>query len=298
VPRAVAHPDGLGPDDDLDRARDLLRPGGEAPERALHDPGLRGAGQDVDVAEELRDPAAPRSLVDLLRRADLLDPAGPHHRDGVGERERLGLVVGDEQGAGPRLAQDPGHLLAQPLPQPRVERRERLVEQHDLRVGGQGAGQGDALALAARELVRVGLGAVGEVDEVEALRPPFGTRRPEARVGADREVREQRAVLEDHPDPPRLGLRPRARARHLATADAHPPAVRALEAGDQPQQRRLARAARPDERDDRPALDPQRRPVDRRGAAERLLQGVDLDGGDGGIHGALILTAQVGFRVP
>ena len=30
------------------------------------------------------------------RRAELLDPAGPHHGDAVADRQRLGLVVGDE----------------------------------------------------------------------------------------------------------------------------------------------------------------------------------------------------------
>ena len=42
-------------------------------------------------------------------------------------------------------------LLAQLL----VERAERLVEQHDLRLLGDGAGERDALLLAARELMRL-----------------------------------------------------------------------------------------------------------------------------------------------
>ena len=71
------------------------------------------------------------------------------------ERQRLLLVVRDEQGAGRRGPQDRRHLLPQRHPQAGVERGERLVEQHDLGLVGQGAGQRDALALAARQLVGI-----------------------------------------------------------------------------------------------------------------------------------------------
>ena len=47
-----------------------------------------------------------------------------------------------------------------------VERRERLVEQQDLRVARERAGERDALALAARELAGP---RVGEVRDPEAL---------------------------------------------------------------------------------------------------------------------------------
>src|SRR5258708_24636983 len=40
---------------------------------------------------------AARPLVDFARRADLLDMAFVHHRNGVGERQRLALVVGDRK---------------------------------------------------------------------------------------------------------------------------------------------------------------------------------------------------------
>ena len=49
----------------------------------------------------------------------------------------------------------------------RIERRGRLVEQHDLRLERERAGDRDALLLAARELGRVGRGLVGEPDPLE-----------------------------------------------------------------------------------------------------------------------------------
>ncbi len=72
--------------------------------------------------------------------------------------------------------------LAHPDAQERVERRERLVEQQDLRVGDQRAGQRHALLLAARELGRQALGEALHVDELEhaacAWRAPLALATP------------------------------------------------------------------------------------------------------------------------
>ena len=65
-----------------------------------------------------------------------------------------------------------GHALLGQLPhdgedfagQLRVQRRGRLVEVDDLRVGGKGAGDGDALLLAARKLAGVVVRPVGQTD--------------------------------------------------------------------------------------------------------------------------------------
>ena len=57
----------------------------------------------------------------------------------------------------------------------RVERRGGLVEEHELRLHGQGAGDGDALLLPAGELRRVGVQLVVEADPREqrlGLAPP------------------------------------------------------------------------------------------------------------------------------
>ena len=57
-------------------------------------------GNQVVLAEEAGDELVGRPVVDLLRRADLLDAAGVHHADAVGHGDRLLLVVGDEQEGG------------------------------------------------------------------------------------------------------------------------------------------------------------------------------------------------------
>ena len=81
--------------------------------------------------------------------------------------------MGDQQGARARRAQDAGDLGAERVAQPGVERGERLVEQHDLGIGGQRAGERHALALAAGELVRVAVRPRAQADEVEALGHPL-----------------------------------------------------------------------------------------------------------------------------
>ena len=185
-------------------------------------PGSTSASPRNSATQRLR-----RALVDLLGRARLLDAPRAQHGHGVGERERFLLVVGDEERARAGGAQDRRDLLAQALAQAGVERGERLVEQHDLGIGRQRAGERDALALAARELVRVRRGPVGEADEREALRRPRS--RPDAPkpdVGGDREVREQRAVLEDHADVAALRLLP-----HPGPATARPPMRRCRRRG-------------------------------------------------------------------
>ena len=100
--------------------------------------------------------------VDLFRRAHLADLAVAHHRDPVGHRQRLALVVGDQDRGGTRFAQGRPDVVAQLHAQRGVERAERLVQQHQRRPRGQRPGQSDALLLAAGELGGVGVRAVRE----------------------------------------------------------------------------------------------------------------------------------------
>ena len=88
------------------------------------------------------------------RAAGRLDqpPARIH---AVGERERLVLVVGHEHRGGARGVQRPDDRAAGARAQGGVQRGEGLVEQHHRRVRRQRPGEGDALLLAAGELVRV-----------------------------------------------------------------------------------------------------------------------------------------------
>ena len=112
-----------------------------------------------------------------------------HDHDAIGDLEGFLLIVGDEDAGDVNLVVQPAQPLAQLLAHLRVERAERLVEQQHLRRGGQRAGQGDALALAAGELRRHLVAEALELDQaqqlVDALRRSSGcfhfrTRRPKA----------------------------------------------------------------------------------------------------------------------
>ena len=60
------------------------------------------------------------------------------------------------------IRQKPGGKVLHLRPRPRVERRKGFVQQHQRPVLEQGAGQGGALALAARQAVGAVMGAIGQ----------------------------------------------------------------------------------------------------------------------------------------
>ena len=132
-------------------------------------PSSMRTGSALDLADEGEDEGRGRRVVDLVGRADLLDPPLVHHHDAVGELHRLLLVVGDEDGgvAGPVV--DLAQPAAELAPDLGVERAERLVEEEHARLDGERAGERHALPLAAGELRRVALLEAGELHEIEQL---------------------------------------------------------------------------------------------------------------------------------
>ena len=221
-------------------------------------------------------------VVQLARHADLLEAAVVQHGDLVRDLHRLLLVVRDE---------DRRHVhdvveLPQPLAElgadARVERAERLVEEQHLRLRREGAREAHALALAPGELRRIAVAQALELDEVQELVDALAdlVLRPLPHLQAERDVvahghvLEGGVVLEDEPDVPLLR---RERGRVLS-GEEDLARVRGLEPGDDPEQRRLPGAARPEERRQRPALDVERHVVDRDEVAEALRDVANEDG--------------------
>ena len=161
-----------------------------------------------DVPDEAGDEARRGPLVDLGRRAELLDPAGVEDRQAVAHRERLLLVVGDVDERDADLLLDRLELDLHLLAELQVERAERLVEEQHARPVDERAGEGDALALAARQLAGLARLVALEADHPQGLgdpRRPLGLgdladHQPVADVVADGHVREQGVVLEDRVD--------------------------------------------------------------------------------------------------
>src|SRR5690606_23681074 len=128
--------------------------------------------------------------------------------------------------------------------------------QEDRGAGRQGAGEGDALLLPAGELVGIASLEATEPDQLQHLAHalfPFGApqaTQPEADGPLHRQVREERAILEDEGGAAVLGRDESALVAHGPPSEHALARVRLLEPGDEAQQRRLPRAALPDQRQD------------------------------------------------
>ena len=195
-----------------------------------------------------------RALVDLLRGADLGDPPRVEDHHAVRHGHRLLAVVGHEDGGEAEALLEASHLVAHVLADPRVEVRERLVEEEDRGVDGEGAGEGDALALSA--------GEAGHVAPLEALEPDEGDELPDSlrdaglRPAAQAQpvpdvlgrvhVRPEGVGLEHHRHVPPLG---RERPDRLP-ADLDAPGGDGNESRKGAKERRLAAAGGPEEGDE------------------------------------------------
>src|SRR5690606_7152972 len=91
---------------------------------------------------------------DLRRRAGLDDLALRHHADAVGDLAHDAEIMGNEQHRQATVALQIGQELQDLRLNRDVERRGWLVGNQELRLVGKGHGDHDALALAARKLVR------------------------------------------------------------------------------------------------------------------------------------------------
>ncbi|MNF70462.1 hypothetical protein D3C84_523730 [compost metagenome] len=169
------------------------------------------------------------------------------------------------------------HLRTQFL----VQRAHRLVEQQQLRALGQGAGQGHALALAAGQLVRLALGVLAHLHQLEHLGDPRVDLLPghlvlfeaEGDVVGHAHVREQRVGLEHHVDRPLVGRQ----VGDVLAVEVDAPLGRPFETGEHAQQGRFTRARATEQREYLAFVDGQRDVVDRDGFIELLRHPIDFD---------------------
>lgn len=211
---------------------------------------VRPAGHEAALADKLRHEAVGRAVVEIVGRIPLLQVAAAHHADLVGHGEGFRLVVGHQQGGDPLLLEDVADFRAEPHAQARVEAREGLVHQQQARPRRQRARQRHALLLAAGQLVGKQVAATAQPDDLQHLgdAPLFLGRaealQAEADVGGHVEVGEERVLLEHHAETALFRRHREARtAEHLAV-DQDASGAHALEAGNAPERRGLAAAAR------------------------------------------------------
>ncbi len=191
---------------------------------------------------------------ELGRRALRQQFARTHHRDAVGQQNRLGHVMGDHDRGQPELLVQLAIIVAQRVAGEGIERAERLVHQHDARLGGERPRHADALALPAGEFMgeAVAIGRALQPHQIEQFidargslrgRPAEQLRR-DADIVGDAHMRKQPAALEDiadaPPQPNRIGR------AHVLALDRDVARVRLDQPVRQPQQRGLARAGAAD----------------------------------------------------
>jgi hypothetical protein len=162
----------------------------------------------------------------------------PYHRYLVGDRERLVLVVGDQDRGGAGLAKQPPDVGADGRPEARVEGTEGFVEQDEAGLDGERPGERDPLLLPAGELMRIALAEPGHADRVEQVNDhratPFSSWQAEADVGGHRQMREQGAILRHVADAPPFRWHPVGGPVDDPPADPDGAGIGLLEAGDYP----------------------------------------------------------------
>jgi len=254
---------------------DLLRTDGELPAVPL---------EHVRDADEAGDELGRRTFVDVGRRTDLLDPALVEDREAVAHRERLLLVVGDVDEGDADLADlalDALELDLHLLPKLEVERAQWLVEEQHPRGIHERARERDPLTLASRELDGLAIAEPWKPHDLQDLvHSTFALRTRDmlhaqavSDVLGDGHVREERVVLEDRVDVPLVG---RA-VRNVGSAELDATFIGPLEAGDQPERRRLAGAGRAQQGEELAGGNLEIDPVDRDDVAVRLADAGEPD---------------------
>ena len=210
---------------------------------------------------------------------NLDDPAEIHDAHAVRDMAHGRQVVADEQIGQPEFVLQVPHQVQDLRLDRNIERRGRLVANQEFRIAGKGAGNRNALALAAGKLVRILLAVRRRkahlrqqaADPLAQFRPSI--RQPECPERLRNDVVHPPArveagigVLEDHLHPaPAAGALGRREPGKVQAVEQHAPGSRAVEAHDQPGDGGLPATGLADER--------QRFPLrDRKGNAVHGLQ--------------------------
>src|SRR5438128_9388488 len=191
-----------------------------------------------------------RVRVERARGALPDDRAVADHVRPVRERERQVGVLLDQQDRrrAPQLAQHGPHHLHDR----RRQTLEGLVEQQEVHVAHERAGDRQELELTARQGRAAGVPEgqeLGECREDALDGPARGTPARDREVLEDREVREDPPPLRHEADPAPRDLLGRP-ARHVGGPVGDPPVARRDDAGNRRERGRLARAVPAEERDE------------------------------------------------
>ena len=128
---------------------------------------LHAAVKHVHVAQELINERRGWMVVNLIRRARLLNATLIEHHHAVGYFQRFFLVVGDKHAGQIDFVVQAPEPAAQLFPHLGVQRPKRLIEQQHLRFNGECSRERDALTLATGELMWVAVRKPIELHEFQ-----------------------------------------------------------------------------------------------------------------------------------
>ncbi len=111
-----------------------------------------------------------RLIIDRVGFIELSDGAVIQHDDAITHRQRLRLTAGDMQEGHAEALADMAQLAAHAGAQIGIQRTQRLIQQHQVRLRDQGAREGHALALAAGNLMHTAILQPGQPDQPDDRR--------------------------------------------------------------------------------------------------------------------------------
>ena len=113
---------------------------------------MHHAVHNVGIADKVRHKGIFRLIVDILGGTDLLHLAAVHYNNGIRHGQGLFLIVGNINKGDVHLTLQTLKLQLHLLAELKVQCTQRLVQQQDLRLIDQTAGNGNTLLLAAGHL--------------------------------------------------------------------------------------------------------------------------------------------------
>src|SRR5579875_450074 len=170
---------------------------------------VHGRGADEACYKEVRG-----MVVQFLWRADLLDNATVQNSDAVAHRHSLNLVVGDVNNGGLDALMELDDVRTRLDTQLCVQVGERFIHKEDLRLTNNSATKCDALALAARKLLRLALEQLLQAEErcrlfhalLDLVLVEVAELEAEGHIVEDAHVGIEGVVLEHHRDVAIFGI--------------------------------------------------------------------------------------------
>jgi len=214
------------------------------------------AAQNRAPTDKARHGDRGRPGINLFGAGTLQHTAPRHHRHPVRHRQRLALVMGDEQHRRPGAALKIGKFVFHRRAQVRVKVGQGFVHQNGFRALGKTTRQRHTLSLPPGQFGRATIGKSTKADSCKVtirLAPRAAPTRT-ANLGrktdivAHRHMRPQRIGLKHHTHRTPLGGNMHIGARHDLITDHDLPLVQLFKPGNKAQKRAFATSRRPDNR--------------------------------------------------